>query len=225
VSLPAVCTGSLSGGHDYGALVFILVVCGLVAVVGAVAAAQNNAMWTELRTRATDLGWTEVSPEEAPREIAQLVGWRRPRRVLRGPAGGDPMWLVWHQWTRRRGKSRSTHNATRLLVARPVDWPDFTVVRRTVLGAKLMPVNGPGTGDRDFDREYFISIDEPTDTPVVLTPDIRAALLSGEIVPFAVRATIATILLRRVPDVELFDTQTPIMARVLALLTGGRPGD
>jgi hypothetical protein len=198
--------------------VFILAVVGLVGVIGALSAAATNARWTELRTHATDLGWTEVAPEEVPPEIAHLVRWRRPRRILRGPAGGDPMWLVWHQWTRRRGKSRSTHNAIRLLVAQPVDWPDLTVVRRSALGAKLMPVNGAGTGDAQFDRAYLIRTDDPAGAPVTLTADIRAALLRGDIVPFAVDATIATILERQTPDVELFDGQVAVMARVLALL-------
>jgi hypothetical protein len=34
-----------------------------------------------------------------------------------------------------------------------------------------------------------------------------------------VHANIATILVRQAPDVDLFDTQVPIMTRILALLS------
>jgi hypothetical protein len=218
MSLQADCAEALPEGHSYGPLVFILGACAVVGIIGLLVAAQNNAMWAELRTRATGLGWTEVPREEVPPEIAHLVQWHRPRCILRGPGDGDVLWLVWHQWTTRRGKSRTTHNATRLLATQRVDWRDFTVERRTRLGAKLMPVNGAGTGDREFDRAYLIRTGDPADTPVVLTPDIRAALVREEIVPFAVAANLATILVRQVPDVDLFDAQTPVMARVVALL-------
>ena len=175
MSLQDVSADGLPGVHGYGPLVLILVACAVVGAVGIAAAAQIDAMWTELQTHATDLGWTEVPRDEAPQEIVHLIQWRRPKRILRGPADGAPVWLVWHQWGTSSGKSRSSHSATRFLTAQPIDWPDFTVVRRTALGTKLMPVSGAGTGDREFDREYLIRTREPTDTPVMLTPDIRAA--------------------------------------------------
>ena len=205
----------VSGTHDYAPLIYIVAVSVLVGAIGAAAAAQTKRMWNDLLEHATSLGWRQVAREEVPEEIASLVEWHRPIQILRGPAGGDPVWLVWHQWWVGNGKGRRKVSATRFIAARPVHWPDLTIVRRTALGAKLMPVNGAGTGDRDFDRAYLVRADEP----VSLTADVRAALVGGDIVPFEVSAHIPTILIRNAPDVDVFEFHVPIMSRLLALLS------
>ncbi len=161
---------------------FIALFVVLAVVLTKAARREGNQRWERLWSAATAYGWRRpAAGERLPPAVLEAAGTSRTKLVLVTRYQGFDLWLVWHQWTESRSSGDSTttttENLTRYYLWPLSPHPDMKVTRRTRLGAALMPVRGPGTGDVEFDRQFMVH-----GPPRAFLPDrLRYAMLTGEV--------------------------------------------
>jgi hypothetical protein len=76
------------------------------------------------------------------------------------------------------------------------------VVRRTAIGAWIVPVRGIGTGDSDFDAAYLVKPSDDPSAVALVGPRMRAALMAGQVQPWQLSNGVVSVSFDRPPRAE-----------------------
>jgi hypothetical protein len=221
---------STSGGADLitglAPLVFGGIFSGFIALVVVLAvraARRERARQEQLWAHAMRCGWGRVpAGAPLPRPVAEAARSRRSRMVLGTRIDQFDVWLVWHRWTETTGSGDSTTHTTRDLT-RYFLWPgrprpNLRLVRRSRLGASLMPVRGVGTGDAEFDKRFLVRAVHDTAARGVLTPVLRQAMVAGRLPVWEVTDGTLIIGYDDVPSVQTLQYRASVIVDIARML-------
>ncbi|QKG23543.1 hypothetical protein [Actinomadura verrucosospora] len=215
---------SAAGPDVFAAFPFLVFGIVALAVVGIVwGVVQNGRRIKALHAHAAACGWWPITPDQPmPVPVAEAARSRRTKLAV-ATTREHPMWLVWHRWTESSGtgdnRTTSTRDLTRYFLFLGPGYEDVEVVKRTAIGGFFMPVRGVGTGDADFDKRFLIRGPGEHQAVRLLTPSIRAAMLSGHAPAWAVSAGVLISADSVAPSVESLEPRAQaliVLARMLA---------
>ncbi|HEU5026386.1 MAG TPA: hypothetical protein VFV01_15825 [Spirillospora sp.] len=217
---------SAAGPDVFAAFPFLFFGFIALVVAGIVwAGVQNGRRIKALYAHTAECGWWPITPEQPmPAPVAHAVRSRRTKLAV-ATVREHPMWLVWHRWTESSGtgdnRTTSTHDLTRYFLLLGPGYQDVEVVRRTAVGGFFMPVRGVGTGDAAFDKRFLIRGLGEHQAVRLLTPPIRAAMLSGHAPAWAVSAGVLISAYSVAPSVEALEQRAHALIVLARMLTAG----
>jgi hypothetical protein len=222
--VPLAAPSTIGPGDLLGSNTLFIAFAALVMVVIVWSGVRGRRQMRELREHIAARGWRPVVRDEPmPGPVASAARSRRSRLAV-ATQEPYPLWLVWHRWTESSGtgdnRTTSTHNLTRYFLLLGAGYQDMEVVKRTALGGLFMPVRGAGTGDADFDKRFLVRGLGEHQAVRLLTPELRAAMLAGEVPAWEVSAGVLISAYSVAPSVATFQPRADTLVALAGMLTG-----
>ncbi|MGI5324787.1 hypothetical protein [Actinomadura nitritigenes] len=206
--------------HSHGLFIAFGILTGLVIVWSAV---RDRRRTRKFRAHAAACGWWPLTPDHpVPGPVTSAARSRRTKLAFAAERE-YPLWLVWHHWieTSGTGDSRSTktHDLTRYFLPLGPGFQDVEVVARTALGGFFKPVRGAGTGDPAFDRRFLVRGLGEQQAVRLLTPELRAAMVAGDVPAWQVSARVLISSYSTPPSAETLQPRADALVTVARMLS------
>lgn len=211
--------------HSNGLFIALATLTGVVIVGSAVRGRRRT---KQFRAHAAACGWRPLTADQpVPGPVASAARSRRTKLAFAAERE-YPLWLVWHHWieTSGTGDSRSTktHDLTSYFLPLGPGFQDVEVVGRTALGGFFKPVRGAGTGDPAFDKRFLVRGLGEQQAVRLLTPELRAAMVAGEVPAWTVRARVLISSYSSPPSAETLEPRADALIAVARMLTAPTAG-
>jgi hypothetical protein len=211
--------------HSNGLYIAFAILTGTVIVGSAV---RDRRRAKRFRAHAAACGWWPLTADQPlPGPVASAARSRRTKLAFAAERE-YPVWLVWHHWIESTGTgdSRRTkaHDLTRYFLPLGPGFQDVEIVARTALGGLLKPVRGVGTGDPAFDKRFLVRGLGEQQAVRLLTPELRAAMLAGEVPTWTVRARVLISSYSSPPSAETLEPRADALIAVARMLTAPAAG-
>lgn len=195
---------------------------GLLGQLESYAERRERAEVAPIQDYALDAGWSAFGPPVPP-PVDVAVRSPLTKLALTCQVGGHQVWMVWQRWPGSDADGRGPLGLTRFYVWLEDHYPDMQVRRRDTLSLLVLPVQGIGTGEPEFDRHYMIK-STGSDAPLrVLTPAVRQVMIAGRAREWEISAGTLIHTYEDKERVETLQGRAEGVANFAQLLLSGRP--